>query len=130
VHRLVHLAVTLVCLAVLFCGVRYAIARERLRQTDVHSVYEQVNRESFNGSLPDAFVRWSYLEDKYGEVHFYADGSNVIEIDRASVTSEKQLLKTIRHESCHVETHTIVEETGQDVHGEAFQTCMKRFEEK
>jgi predicted SprT family Zn-dependent metalloprotease len=51
-----------------------------------------------------------------------------IKIDRASVTSEEQLAKTMQHEMCHVYTRAVVVETGQDEHGEAFQNCMKRFE--
>jgi len=131
VHRLVHLAVTLVCLTILFCGVRYAVARERLRQMDPHTIYQQVNRESFAGELPDVPVEWSEAgDDNYGVTHFYADGSAAIDIDWRTVTSETMLLETVRHESCHIYSINIVEETHQDVHGEAFQTCMQRFEEK
>ena len=72
-------------------------------------------------------VEWGSLKDAYGETQF-TDGPRVIEIDSASVTSEEQLVKTMQHEACHVYTRTVVEETGQDVHGEAFQSCMARFE--
>jgi predicted SprT family Zn-dependent metalloprotease len=58
---------------------------------------------------------------------FYPDGTTEIEIDGASVTSEEQLLETMRHEACHVETHAVVEATGQDWHGEKWQACMERF---
>jgi predicted SprT family Zn-dependent metalloprotease len=58
---------------------------------------------------------------------FYPDGTAEIEIDRVSVTSEEQLLETMRHESCHVMTHADVEETRQDWHGEKWQACMERF---
>ncbi len=122
-----QISVSLACLAVIFWGAGYARGRERLRQTDLHTVYQQVNRESFGGELPDVAVKWAELPDDYGVVIFYPDGTTEIEIDRASVTSEEQLLETMRHEACHVQTHALVEATGQDFHGEAFQTCMLRF---
>jgi predicted SprT family Zn-dependent metalloprotease len=95
---------------------------------DLHAVYQQVNRESFAGQLLDVSVKWSDLPNDYGMAIFYPDGTAEIEIDRASVTSEEQLLETMRHEACHVETHAVAEAIAQDWHGEAFQVCMKRFE--
>ena len=94
-------------------------------ETDLPGLYQRINLESFDGALPDVVVEWGSPKD--GETQF-SDGSTVIEIDRASVTSEKQLVKTVQHEACHVYTRTVVEETGQDAHGEAFQSCMARFE--
>jgi len=122
-----QISVSLACLGIICYGTGYAVERERLRQTDLHAVFQQVNRESFAGELPDVSVKWSDLPDDYGVTIFSPDGTAEIEIDRASVTSEKQLLETMRHEACHVETHAVVEATGQDWHGEAFQTCMLRF---
>jgi predicted SprT family Zn-dependent metalloprotease len=124
-----QISVSLACLAVIFWGAGYARGRERLRQTDLHAVYQQVNRESFAGQLLDVSVKWSDLANDYGVTLFYPDGTAEIEIDRASVTSEQQLMATMRHEACHVETHAIVEATGRDWHGEAFQACMKRFKQ-
>jgi predicted SprT family Zn-dependent metalloprotease len=122
-----QISVSLACLAIICYGTGYATGREQLRQTDLHSVYQQVNRESFAGELPDVSVKWSDLPDDYGVTIFYPDGMAEIEIDRASVTSEQQLMETMRHEACHVETHAVAEATGQDFHGEAFQTCMLKF---
>jgi predicted SprT family Zn-dependent metalloprotease len=123
-----QITVSLTLVAVIFYGTGYALGRERLRQTDLHTLYQQVNRESFSGQLPDVLVKWSDLLDDYGVAIFYPDGTAEIEIDRASVTSDQQLMETMRHEACHVMTHAVVEMTGQDWHGEPFQACMKRFE--
>lgn len=126
-----RILVSLLSLAIICFGVRYAVARERLRQTDPHAIYQQVNSESFNNELPDVPVRWSDAgDDNYGLTHFYDDGTALIDIDPRNVTTEAMLLETVRHESCHIYSQAVVEETRQDVHGEAFQTCMKRFEEK
>ena len=122
-----QISVSLACLAIICYGTGYATGRERLLQTDLHAVYQQVNRDSFGANLPDVSVKWSDLPDDYGVTIFYRDGTAEIEIDRASVTSEEQLLETMRHESCHVMTHTVVEETRQDWHGEKWQACMERF---
>jgi hypothetical protein len=127
-RRAFQLTVSLACLGVIFLGARYAVGRERLRQTDLSGLYQRVNQESFHGELPGAVVEWSVLPDKYGTTTFYSDGTVEIEIDRVSVTSEEQLMKTMEHEACNVYTRAVVVETGQDAHGEAFQNCRKRFE--
>jgi hypothetical protein len=127
-RRSLQLTVSLVCAGIILFGARYAVGRERLRQTDLSGLYQRVNQESFHGELPDAVVEWSALPDKYDTTTFYSDGAVEIEIDRVSVTSEEQLMKTMEHEACNVYTRAVVVETGQDAHGEAFQNCMKRFE--
>jgi hypothetical protein len=126
-RRAIQITVSMACLGVIFFSARYALGRERVRKTDLLGLYRQINLESFEGALPDVVVEWGSLKDAYGETQF-TDGPRVIEIDSASVTSEEQLVKTMQHEACHVYTRTVVEETGQDVHGEAFQSCMARFE--
>jgi predicted SprT family Zn-dependent metalloprotease len=127
VRRLIQLAVSLICLGIIFGGVTYARGRQLLRQTDLHRVYEQINRESFDGELPDVSVVWGDLTVDYGLTLFYPDNSVRIVIDRQSVTSEHQLRETLSHESCHVLTRYLVEQTGQDAHGPAFHACMQRF---
>jgi SprT-like family len=127
VRRLIQIAVSLICLGIIFGGMTYARGRELLRQTDPYRVYKQINRESFDGELPDVPVMWGDLIGDYGVTLFYPDGSVKIVIDRKSVTSEDQLRETLSHESCHVLTRYQVEQTGQDAHGAAFQACMLRF---
>ena len=122
-----QISISLACLAIICYGSGYATGREQLRQTELHAVYQQVNRDSFGGNLQDVSVKWSDLPNDYGVTIFYPNGMAEIEIDRASVTSEQQLMETMRHEACHVDTHAVVEETAQNWHGEAFQTCMLRF---
>jgi hypothetical protein len=127
VRRLIQVAVSVICLGIIFGGMTYARGRELLLQTDPHRVYEQINRESFDGELPDVPVVWGDLSGDYGLTLFYPDGSVKIVIDRQSVTSEYQLRETLSHESCHVLTRYLVEQTGQNAHGAAFQACMQRF---
>jgi hypothetical protein len=122
-----QLAVSLACLVIIGAGARYAWARETLRDTDPHEIYMQINRKSFDSALPDIPVAWAYAgEDRYGQKHFYADGSD-IEIDNQKVLSENFLREVVRHESCHVATRSDVEVSHQDVHGALFEECMKRF---
>jgi predicted SprT family Zn-dependent metalloprotease len=127
-RRAVQITVSLACLAVILFGARYAWGRERLRQTDLQIVYQQINQESFNGELTDVVVEWSELPDDYGETTFYDDGRVAIRIDRESVADDEQLTETMQHEMCHVATRDEVAKTGQDAHGAAFQSCMARFE--
>ena len=105
----------------------YARGRELVRQADPHRIYREINRESFDGELPDVPVLWGDLIGDYGVTLFYPDGAVKIVIDRQSVTSEHQLRETLSHESCHILTRYQVEQTGQDPHGAAFQACMLRF---
>jgi predicted SprT family Zn-dependent metalloprotease len=126
-RRAIQITVSLGCLGAIFFSARYAVGRERVRKTDLLGLYQQINLDSFGGALPDVAIEWGNLKDTYGETQF-SDSPTVIEIDRASVTSEEQLEKKMQHEACHVYTRLVVEETGQDAHGEAFQSCMKRFE--
>jgi SprT-like family len=124
-----QVTVSLLCLAVISLGCRYAIGRERLHDTDPHMVYRQINRESFVGELLDVTVQWGDAGDgNYGLTKFYDDGSADIWVDSRTIGSERQLRHTIEHESCHICSQAIIEETHQDPHGEAFRTCMKRFE--
>ncbi|MGB2665649.1 MAG: SprT-like domain-containing protein [Candidatus Acidiferrum sp.] len=127
-RRLIHITVSLVCLAAILFGARYAWGRERLRQADLSGLYQQINEQSFDGSLPDVAVEWSELPDDYGKTTFYDDGRVEIGIDRESVTDDEQLTETMQHEMCHVATRDEVVKTGQDAHGAAFQACMNRFE--
>ena len=126
--RRLHISMGLLSVATIFWGAGYTVARERLRSTDTHRVYQRVNAESFGGHLPDVQVEWGEAgEGNYGMTYFYDDGSVEIAIDWRTVKTEQKLLETVRHEACHVATRAVVEETGQDAHGEAFHACMKRF---
>ena len=124
---LIQIAVSVICLAIIFGGMTYARGSELPRKTDPQRVYEQINLESFDGELPNVPVVWGDLTGDYGVTLFFPDGSVKIVIDRQSVSSEHQLRETLSHESCHVLTRYLVEQTGQDAHGAAFQACMQRF---
>lgn len=126
--RRLHISMGLLAIATVFWGAGYAVARERLHSTDTHSLYQRVNAESFGGHLPDVQVEWGEAgEGNYGMTYFYDDGSVEIAIDWRTVKTEQKLLETMRHEACHVATRPTVQQTVQDFHGEAFQSCMKRF---
>jgi predicted SprT family Zn-dependent metalloprotease len=113
---------SLCVLTVLALCTRYAYSRESLRSTDLQDAYQELNAKSFHGALPRAQVSWGYLDEKFGETKSYEDGSFEIVIDRTSVTSQAQLLDTLKHEACHVKTMNRL--NGQDSHGEMFQACM------
>jgi SprT-like family len=122
-------AVSLLSLAVICFGVRYAYGREQLRHTNLNSFYQQINSEYFDGKLQDAPVRWGDLnhDEAMGMTNFYDDGSASIVIDKNSNTTEKHAREVIGHEACHIWTRQEIEQTGQDSHGVIFQTCLSRF---
>jgi predicted SprT family Zn-dependent metalloprotease len=115
------------CFALIFTifgCVRYAVAREAVRDLNLHSMYADINRESFQGSLPDARVSWADLSNDLGRTYAYTDGTFEIQIDPTNKTLE-QVRSVLSHEQCHV--LTIPDLNGQDAHGEKFQRCMLRF---
>jgi SprT-like family len=123
----VRILVSLLSLAVICFGVRYAVGRERLRSpAHLHALYQQTNKEFFGDQLPDVVVKSHDLSDEKAEGVTYKETEDrfVIVLDPKWNTSEDEALDTMRHESCHVATWG--EEP--DVHGPRFQECMKRFE--
>ena len=125
----VRTLISLLSLAVIFFGVRYTIARERLRRPDyLHALYQHTNREFFEGKLQDVVLKAEDLSKENAEGVTYQEGEDtfVIILDPQWNTSEDEALRTMRHEACHVATW------GQepDEHGPLFQECMKRFEKE
>jgi SprT-like family len=121
-----RILISLLSLATICFGVRYAIGRERLRSPEYARVlYQQTNKEFFEGQLPDLTVKVEDLSEANAEGETYKENEErfVIVLDPKWNTSNDEALETMRHESCHVATW------GQepDEHGPRFQDCMKRF---
>lgn len=113
--------ISLLALAVIVLGIRYAVMRERLRRADLHAWYQQENATEFGGHLQDAQVNWGDLrgDDAEGETYQQTDDSFVIVLDRNQNTSESKARDTLRHEACHVATW------GEEPkHGPKWQACM------
>lgn len=122
-----RILVSLLSLAVICFGVRYAVGREGLRNPNhLHVLYQETNKEFFDGKLPDADFRVYSLSDENAEGITYREieGRFVIVLDPNWNTSKEESLDTIRHEACHAATWG--EEP--DAHGPRLQECMKRFE--
>ena len=103
---------------------------KRVRDTNLHAAYQQINREYFASDLEDARIQWGSLTDATAKTYTYGDGSVRIVLDAQSNTSESDIRENLRHESCHVLTHVAVEASGEDAHGATWQKCMPRFERK
>jgi SprT-like family len=119
-EKLVSVAASLTILG----GASYASQREKLRQTDLHEVYQQINRKHFDGQLGDCAVVWSYLNERLGEITFDDYGCE-IRIDRYENRNLAQTQQTLFHESCHRFVGLVPE---ADVHGKQFTECMRRFD--
>jgi SprT-like family len=123
----VRILVSLLSLAVICFGVRYAVGRERLRSpAHLHALYQETNAAFFDGKLPDVLLKVEDLSDANAEGETYKETEDLFAIVLAPAwnTSEDEARRTMQHESCHVATWG--EEP--DVHGPRFQGCMKRFE--
>jgi hypothetical protein len=126
----VRILVSLLSLAVICFGVRYAVGRERLRSPDhLHALYQETNKEFFEGKLQDVVLKVQDLSNENAEGVTYKEGEDtfIIVLDPAWNTSEDEARRTMQHESCHVATWE-EEGSGTDSHGPRFQECMKRFE--
>jgi hypothetical protein len=124
VRRLFQIAVSVVAALIILLGTRYAYSRESVHNVDLHELYRQINRESFDAKLPYVSVSWADLsaQNADGITSFDDDDHPVsIELDKQRITSERDLRAVLRHEACHVSV-------GEKVaHGSAWQRCMDRF---
>src|SRR5207245_10767894 len=79
---------------------------DQVQPVELQRRYEELNHDSFAGSLPNVPVRWSDLtrDDAYGVTHFDKGVPYAIEVDRQSVKRESFALDVLRHESCHIAT--------------------------
>lgn len=123
-RSIINGCVFLLSVSAISLSVRYAVARESLRETNLNAVYWQLNQEFFQGQLSRAEVRWDNLTAKgeSGETYQCGDDSFLILIDRETNTTEDDMRSTLEHEACHVLTR----EAGRE-HGAVFQECMTRF---
>lgn len=127
-----NLAVSILAVATILFGVRYAVARERLRDPQyLHWIYADENKQHFGNALPDAHLRSGDLadldkEDTYtlGVTYTLDENYFVIVLAPKWNTTEAETRKTIQHEACHVATW----EKEDDAHGPLFQDCMRRFQ--
>jgi predicted SprT family Zn-dependent metalloprotease len=117
--RRIELFISAIALAVIVGSARYAVGREQLRRTDLQAVFHQINHDSFDGALPEVSIEWRDLgSNEYGETDYTS-----VSINWRLVTTKEQLQETIEHEMCHIS----VGAHEKDIHGQAFQTCMRRF---
>jgi predicted SprT family Zn-dependent metalloprotease len=122
-----HVGISLVGVGVILFGVRYASGREQVHDADLRSLYQDINRESFAGQLPDISIEWADLPESYGKARMYLDGSADIQISRQIVKTDSDLRNTMHHEACHIAAREEIERLNQDDHGPALEECMKRF---
>jgi hypothetical protein len=105
--------------------------RDEIRNEDLQRFYQDINRASFGGNLPDVPVRWGDLTeaDAYGITRFDHGVPYAMELDRETVRSASFALDVIRHESCHIATNGEAKRRGEDPHGATFVACMARIQE-
>ena len=116
--------VSIVALAVILFGCRYAYGRERLRKTDLHAWYQQDNAQFFDGQLPDADVHWGNLQkEEWLGVTTGENGRLEVVLDHYESTTESEARAVLHHEECHCAT------LGEEpIHGPQFQACKVRLE--
>jgi predicted SprT family Zn-dependent metalloprotease len=104
----------------------YPYDRESFRNTDLHALYQQMNRDDFQLALPQSQIMWSKLDDASGQAGVGDDGSAVILLDPWLIKTREQLRSNTLHEMCHLATSREYH-AGEDAHGAAWQACMQRF---
>jgi hypothetical protein len=107
-------------------GIRAVLAAEEFKRPEaLHGIYMEVNRQSFEGSLPDVRTDWALLTSPEGSGSTLFDGVGfIILLDPTANPTPEDALVTMRHEACHVATHGM----DSDPHGQAFQACKARLQ--
>jgi hypothetical protein len=123
----IQVSVSAIALAAISMGCGYAVSHQQLPQEDPQTVYREINRESFHGSLPDVPVTWGYLDRRFSQTNSYSGRATDIQVDRTTVNSKQVLKEALRHEACHVATGQDILRTMQESNGELWQNCMKRY---
>ena len=102
-----------------------------MKETDLQQFYQEINRQSFDGKLPDVPVRWGDLtqDDAYGITHFQSGVPYAMELDRQTVKSKSFAMDVIRHESCHIATNSEAKQRKENPHGATFAACMARIQD-
>src|SRR5882762_11880157 len=102
-----------------------------MQEEDLQQFYQEINRQSFDGKLPDVPVRWGNLteDDAYGITHFKSGVPYAMELDRETVKSKSFALDVIRHESCHIATNSEAKHRNENPHGATFAACMARIQD-
>ncbi|SRR6266404_1030251 len=121
--RLWEKLVSLSALSVIVGGAAYAYQRERLANTDLNPVFQQINQQYFDGELSGVRVEWRTMDDRLGEAEKLGEHDYRIWIDRRENTSIADVRDTLQHEACHV----FVDWQEAEEHGKLFQDCMLRF---
>jgi predicted SprT family Zn-dependent metalloprotease len=122
-RRFLHIALSVIALSASIAAAVYAYDRESFRNTDLHALYQQMNRDDFQLALPQSQIMWSKLDDASGEAGVGDDGSAVILLDPRLIKTPEQLRSNMLHEMCHLKTSREYH-AGEDGHGAAFQNCM------
>jgi hypothetical protein len=115
--------VSIAGLSVIVGGAVYGYDRESLRETNLNSVFQQINREQFGSELAGVTVEWADLDQERGESRKLGDGEFLVLVDQNENTSIAEVRDTLQHEACHV----FVDWQEPEEHGPTFQACMKRF---
>jgi SprT-like family len=123
----------LLCISAIPCCAASDHNFESHQDIALQSIFDEINQGYFAGNLQKVEVRWANLktEEARGVTRFYDEGSFLIEIDRKFNPSFHKASITLYHEACHVATHAETQQQDpSNVHGAAFQDCMRRFPSK
>jgi hypothetical protein len=121
--RLFEKLVSAASLSVILGGLGYAYGRESLSRTDLNPVFQEINREYFDGELSGVTVEWATLDRDSGQARKLGEREFVILVDRRENTSVADVRGTLEHEACHV----FVDWKEPEEHGPIFQRCIARF---
>lgn len=109
------------------------VALERLHNSDPKDIYDRINHDSFGDQLPlDTKVIWADMTPErrcngcMGMTDW--DHGPEIRINTPVVKTGQDLRETMQHEMCHVAVDQWGTDDWRDLHGPAFQECMKRFQ--
>lgn len=127
----INIAASILSLTTIVWGVRFAILQEHRRTPQyLQGIYQELNRQFFEGALPTARVEWADLTnaEAVGLTFQENEGDGfVVQVDRRfNFWDDDELQDTVEHETCHIATWG----TETDAHGPKWQECMARIHAK
>ena len=90
---------------------------------DINELYDFVNQQAFNGTLPTLEVKYSALKGEYGRVEY--DEQSIYAVLLDNTLTEDELLPVLAHEMAHV---ALIISANDASHGKAFLTMVRGME--
>jgi len=102
-----------------------ASLKKEPQPSELNELYDFINKEVFNNSLPTLKVEYDTLENEYGRVEYDEQNIYAIKIDSSLQGDSVNILPVLAHEMAHV---ALIVSSNDATHGESFLNIVKQME--